>query len=342
MPPPHSAGGAEGRADPAVRPVQRLEVVHVLRSGLAGLADRAGPEVPEERAGLVVDLDDAAGQGRVAGRPDHRHHGLAAGHRHDAVRDDVAALRDELVVDRPEGHSLAAALDVEDVDPAREQAGHEQSLLIGRVAVVVELVADVRHVDPVHDLAEVSATRIRPDHRDEIRIVRALRDRADVEESLLPLRRRSSRRGRIRRARCAPVSRHRAGSRRTRRRPPRPAPPRTKAPTARQWFEFSSLTSWSRSGDPRMVTGGSSDRIGGSTHLSPPVCPCSAARAPTTHACYRKSPGNGPFSVTQCAGVPRSGRRSQPTLARRPGTARPRGCRPAAETASRSCRRRGR
>ena len=150
---------SEGRADPAVRPVQRLEVVHVLRSVLAGLADRTRPEVPEERTGLVVDLDDAAGLGRVAGRPDHRHHCLTARHAHDAVRDDVAARRDELVVDRLEGQALAAALDVEDVDPASKQSGHEQSLLIGRVAVVVELVTDVRHVDPVDDLAEVSATR---------------------------------------------------------------------------------------------------------------------------------------------------------------------------------------
>ena len=291
MPPAQSAGGAERRADAAVGLVERLEVVHVLRCGLAGAAHRARTEVLEERAGLVVDLDDAAGQRRVVGRPDHGDHGPAAGHRHDAVRDDVAALRRQLVVDRSEGQLLAAALDVDDVDPAREQAGHEQSLLIGRVAVVVELVADVRHVDAIHDLAEVSATRIRPDHGDEVRIGRALRD-------VLTYRNRSCRFPPFFVAwpdvACSPRAGDAPppGSRRTLRRPPRPAPTGRKEPPVRQWFEFSFLTSWGRL-DSAVSCGFSSSAAGiehgrrgsstasvGRTHLSAPVCLCSAARTP--------------------------------------------------------------
>ena len=51
---------AERRADAAVRAGQRLEVVHVLRIGLAGVTHRSRAEVLDERTRFVVDLDHAA------------------------------------------------------------------------------------------------------------------------------------------------------------------------------------------------------------------------------------------------------------------------------------------
>ena len=63
MPAAHCAGGAEGRADAAVRLGQRLEVVHVLRRGLAGARARApGPKCRTNAPVVIVDLDDAARQ----------------------------------------------------------------------------------------------------------------------------------------------------------------------------------------------------------------------------------------------------------------------------------------
>ncbi len=157
MPAAHPAGEPNVVLIPRFALGQRLEVVHVLRVGLAGLTHRSRAEVPDERTGLVVDLDHASGERRVGRGTDHRDEGTAVGHAvtHHAVRHDVAALRGQLVVDRPQVQSPAVALDVEDVDPAGEEARHEQPLLIVGVAVVVELVAHVRHVDAVHDLAEV-------------------------------------------------------------------------------------------------------------------------------------------------------------------------------------------
>jgi hypothetical protein len=101
------------------------------------------------------------------------------------VRDDVAASRRQLVVDGVDAHRPAVGLDPEDVDAVREQPRHDQTALVVRVAEVVELVADVRHVDPVDDRAEVGLARVRADDADEVRVGRALRDRRDVEIPLL-------------------------------------------------------------------------------------------------------------------------------------------------------------
>ena len=174
----------ERRADAPVRVRRHREVVHVLRRQTARLALRAGAEVAHELAGLVVELDEAARRRRVGRGSDHRGDDLPV-HRHDAVRDDVAAVGDEILVQRAQPQVLPASLHVEDVDAVREQAGDDQALLVGRVAEVMELVAGLRHVDAVHDPAEVGIARVCADHGDEVGVAGALRERGDVEIPLL-------------------------------------------------------------------------------------------------------------------------------------------------------------
>jgi len=107
----------ERRADAAVGLEQRIEVVHVRGTEVAGIAHRARAEMPLERARAIVDLDDAAWLCRVGRRPDHGDDRPAVRGRNHAVRDDVATLRGQLVVDCSQGHLLAVAFDLEDVDP---------------------------------------------------------------------------------------------------------------------------------------------------------------------------------------------------------------------------------
>ena len=126
MPGAHSAGGPN------------VVLIAVSASGViaksymyVGTGVVSGPvparaEVVDELAGLIVDLDDAAGLGLIVGRADHRrqHHAV---HRHHAVGNGVAAVGGEVLVDRAERHRRAVAVDVEDVDPVGEQPGHDQA-----------------------------------------------------------------------------------------------------------------------------------------------------------------------------------------------------------------------
>ena len=173
----------ERSADPPVRFVQHREVVHVLRRQ-SRPARRPRAEVAHELAGLVVELDEAARRRRVGCGSDHRGDDLPV-HRHDAVRDDVAAVGDEILVQRAQPQALPASLHVEDVNAVREQARDDQALLVGRVAEVMELVAGLRHIDAVHDPTEVGIARVCADHGDEVGVVGALRERGDVEIPLL-------------------------------------------------------------------------------------------------------------------------------------------------------------
>ena len=173
----------ERSADPPVRFVQHREVVHVLRRQ-SRPARRPRAEVAHELAGLVVELDEAARRRRVGCGSDHRGDELPV-HRHDAVRDDVAAVGCEILVQRAQPQALPASLHVEDVNAVREQARDDQALLVGRVAEVMELVAGLRHIDAVHDPTEVGIARVRADHGDEVGVVGALRERGDVEIPLL-------------------------------------------------------------------------------------------------------------------------------------------------------------
>ena len=177
----------ERRADRVLGVWRHREVVHVRRTGLARIPIRPGAEVVDELAGPVVDLDNAAGLGLVVRRADHRcqQHPV---HRHHAVRDGVAAVGDEVLVHRAERHRRAVSIDVEHVDPVREQPWDDQALLVGGVPEVVQLVADVGHVDAVDDLAKVGLFRIGADHGDEVGVAGALGDRGHVEEPLLLVR----------------------------------------------------------------------------------------------------------------------------------------------------------
>ena len=56
--------------------------------------------------------------------------------------------------------------------------GHDQAPLVGGVPEVMQLVADVGHVDAVDDLAEVGLFRVGADHGDEVGVAVALGDRA--------------------------------------------------------------------------------------------------------------------------------------------------------------------
>ena len=88
------------------------------------------------------------------------------------MRDRIAAFRRQLVVDGSEGESPAVALDVEDVDPGREQPWDEQPLLVVRVAEVMELVTDVRHLEPAHDLPVGRRLGLQVDDRQLVRLRR--------------------------------------------------------------------------------------------------------------------------------------------------------------------------
>ena len=111
---------------------------------------------------LRVEDREAAGAVSV-GVAEHRDDDVVAGHAVDGVRPRVAGLcQDLLPLDHPlDPRRPRIVGDVEDVDPRGAEAGDDQVRAVGTVAggaaavpaVVVQLVADVRHRSLVEDLS---------------------------------------------------------------------------------------------------------------------------------------------------------------------------------------------
>lgn len=179
------------------RHVARVEAVleGVGRSPLAGDERVLARLVPE----VVVELDvaevvlPAAGDREVArveggesagtvavGVAEHRDRDDVAGHAVDGVRGaEAELLGDLLALDHMLDPRRRRVGDVEHVDAAGAEAGDDQGVArqrgvtgrgAGVPAEVVELVADVRHVDAADDLPVLLRARVDVDHRDEVRL----------------------------------------------------------------------------------------------------------------------------------------------------------------------------
>ena len=128
----------------------------------------------------------------AVGVAEHRDDDIVAGHAMDRVRPRVPGLGDDLLrLDHLlDGRLPGVVGHVHDVDARRAEAGHDQVRAVGAVAgrrtavpaEVVELVADVRHRQLVHDLTVLGI-----DDRQEVRFLdaRALVQAGEVEELLL-------------------------------------------------------------------------------------------------------------------------------------------------------------
>ena len=138
-------------------------------------------------------VDDGEPPGAVAvGVAEHRDDDVVAGHAVHGVRPRVAGRGDHLLrLDHlldPRPSRVVG--DVDDVEPRRAEAGHDQVRAVGPVAggraaipaEVVQLVADVRHRQLVDDPA-----LLRVDDGEEVRLgdARALVQAGEVEELLL-------------------------------------------------------------------------------------------------------------------------------------------------------------
>jgi hypothetical protein len=139
---------------------------------------------------LRVEHDEPAGAVAV-GIAEHRDHDVVARHAVDGVRSRVARLLDDLLgLDhRFDPGSAWVVGDVDDVDPRRPEAGHDQMRAVGAVArrraavpaEMMELVARVWHRQFVDDPAPVGL-----DDREEVRRVDAgaLVQAGEIEELL--------------------------------------------------------------------------------------------------------------------------------------------------------------
>jgi hypothetical protein len=182
----------------AGRHIARVEAVleGVRRAPLAGderVLARLVPEVVGELelAGVLLpaarDREVARVERREAARAvavgvaQHRDRDDVAGHAVDSVGGaEAELLGDLLALDHMLDPRRGGVGDIEHVDAAGPEAGDDQGVALearvagrgaGVPAEVMELVADVRHVDAADDLAVVLGGRVDVDHRDEVRLL---------------------------------------------------------------------------------------------------------------------------------------------------------------------------